>query len=146
MHTCGLSRITNNLFLGSYEDSKNYDCLKCNNIKYIVNLSCHPNPYPDCFEYLKIDMNDLPDQNIEKYFDYVSKWINDKIQSGNNVLVNCFAGISRSSTFVIAYLVMYKGYTLVDAYKHVKNRRSIIEPNIGFQKQLIDKFYNNQNN
>lgn len=52
------------------------------------------------------------------------------------VLVHCEAGISRSATTVIAYLVKHHGMSLLEAYQHTKERRRIINPNTGFLNQL----------
>ena len=47
-----------------------------------------------------------------------------------------FAGKSRSTSFVLAYLMMDKGMNLKDALDHVRDRRTIAEPNCGFMFQL----------
>jgi protein-tyrosine phosphatase len=47
------------------------------------------------------------------------------------------AGISRSTSCVMAYLMMEYGKTMKQAYEYVKARRNIICPNPGFVKQLI---------
>lgn len=52
------------------------------------------------------------------------------------VLVHCEAGISRSASTVIAYLVKFHDMPLSVAFRHVKDRRSIICPNSGFVEQL----------
>jgi protein-tyrosine phosphatase len=46
------------------------------------------------------------------------------------------AGVSRSSSVVIAYLIREKGMTYDEAFGIVKVKRSIIDPNRGFVKQL----------
>lgn len=46
------------------------------------------------------------------------------------------AGVSRSSTMTIAYLMKIKKMSFQDAYKYTLDRREIIEPNGGFMKQL----------
>jgi protein-tyrosine phosphatase len=46
------------------------------------------------------------------------------------------AGISRSTSFVIAFLMKEKMWTLNQAYKHVLECRSVVYPNYGFQIQL----------
>jgi hypothetical protein len=46
------------------------------------------------------------------------------------------AGISRSATIVIAYLMKRRQMTLRQAFLFVKERRSIISPNEGFMAQL----------
>lgn len=52
------------------------------------------------------------------------------------VLVHCEAGISRSASTVIAYLVKFHAMSLEVAFRHVKERRAIICPNSGFVEQL----------
>ena len=53
------------------------------------------------------------------------------------MLVHCVAGVSRSPTIVIAYLMRSRGISLREAYDVVRTRRSIVNPNFGFMKQLI---------
>lgn len=58
------------------------------------------------------------------------------------------SGISRSPTFILAYLLRYEGFTLREAYFYVKrcvklhlvyifSKRHIIDPNRGFWQQLM---------
>lgn len=46
------------------------------------------------------------------------------------------AGISRSVTLVLAFLIKKKGMKYDDAYLMIKSKRRIIHPNDGFIKQL----------
>ena len=46
------------------------------------------------------------------------------------------AGISRSSSICIHYLMATKGLSFEDAFTQVKNARSIVCPNSGFRGQL----------
>ena len=50
--------------------------------------------------------------------------------------VHCQRGVSRSATFVIAYMMRAKGWDLLEALKYVKDRRKIVKPNTGFIVQL----------
>ncbi len=52
------------------------------------------------------------------------------------VLVHCMAGMSRSATVVISYLMWAERMSLWDSYWHVKRRRHRASPNEGFMKQL----------
>lgn len=49
-----------------------------------------------------------------------------------NVLVHCFAGISRSSSGIIAYLMNKYGQTFTEALAYCKAKRPIVDPNPGF--------------
>ncbi|QQP32518.1 Uncharacterized protein FKW44_024458, partial [Caligus rogercresseyi] len=53
------------------------------------------------------------------------------------VLVNCMMGMSRSSTCVLAYLMLRQNMTAVEALSEVRRHRDI-RPNDGFLRQLAD--------
>ena len=55
--------------------------------------------------YKVIGILDMPYVNIMKYFPSAIQFIKDAIKSGGTVFVHCFAGISRSSSCIIAYLM-----------------------------------------
>ena len=61
-------------------------------------------------------------------------------EKGKKVLVHCVAGVSRSPSLVIGYLIYRDGLSYEEAYKKVKEARPFIYPNVGFVKQLMQSF------
>jgi len=86
---------------------------------------------------LNLEINDRPGVDISQYFPTTTTWMEEALQGGGKVLVNCWQGASRSATLVLAYLVRYKGMDLVEALRMVKEKRDV-RPNNGFLQQLID--------
>jgi hypothetical protein len=46
------------------------------------------------------------------------------------------AGVSRSASIIIGYLMTENRWSLIKSYKFVLQKREIVYPNWGFQKQL----------
>jgi protein-tyrosine phosphatase len=86
-------------------------------------------------ERLVLNIEDDPSENIIKHLDDVYNFI-ERQRERTNVLVHCAAGISRSSALLIGYLIRKYGMTYDQAEEHLRQRRRIIKPNPGFQKQL----------
>eukprot|EP00906_Rhabdomonas_costata_P015158 RCo021788 len=85
-----------------------------------------------------IHWDDADDQKIcpSPEMDEGLAWIDQILASGQQVLINCRMGISRSSSMVIAYLIHRKGYTYDSALSLVRSKRPIANPNPGFEQQL----------
>lgn len=52
------------------------------------------------------------------------------------VLVHCLAGVSRSVTITVAYLMSHMSLSLNDAFSLVRSRKSNVGPNFHFMEQL----------
>jgi hypothetical protein len=59
-------------------------------------------------------------------------------QSRSIVLIHCLAGISRSPTLAIGYLMKHMSLKSDEAYKFVKEKRTTISPNFNFLGQLYE--------
>lgn len=87
--------------------------------------------------HLHVSIYDESKAPIERYFDEMADFIQLHIRQGHNVLVHCHAGMSRSVTAVLYYMLKYRGYTSVEeALETVKRSRPIAHPNKGFIKKL----------
>jgi protein-tyrosine phosphatase len=125
-----------NLYIGNWFGASDEKQLLGNNIKYIFNFSYFSLRKFPGITYYDINILDHPDQNILQFFDSVFRKI-DTLRYGN-ILVNCQAGISRSASMIIGYLIR-KGFSYDQSYNMIKKARHIINPNHGFVDQL--KFY-----
>ncbi|XP_017057817.1 dual specificity protein phosphatase 19 [Drosophila ficusphila] len=80
---------------------------------------------------------DLPETDLMHYVLPVSlEFIDEARRSQGCVLVHCNAGVSRSASVVIGYLMQRRDMCYDDAYNLVKSWRPCIQPNAGFIQQL----------
>jgi len=129
------------LYLGSCLIAKDKQALKMNNIKFIVNATAEVDNFFEMdsgFSYLKINLQDFPDERLEPHFAKTFQLIDKALAQKQAVLVHCQAGVSRSTSLVLAYLMKNANMTLKDAFQHVKMRRECIGPNEGYMKQLLE--------
>lgn len=85
-----------------------------------------------------IPINDKDDISLIPYFEMTSGLIDIILSDrGQNVLVHCSTGASRSSTIVIAYSMIKLGRTLKQAYGEVYSKRPIIRPGKDFFSELM---------
>ncbi|GMR53900.1 hypothetical protein PMAYCL1PPCAC_24095 [Pristionchus mayeri] len=108
-------------------------------ITTIVNATTEENTPPvRGVDVVRIRVDDHPSANLGIHFHVIADKIKSVKDGGGKVLVHCMAGVSRSASLVLAYLVKYERMTLKQAYYYVKSVRPIIHPNLGFWKQLVD--------
>ncbi|XP_059616690.1 dual specificity protein phosphatase 18-like [Phlebotomus argentipes] len=87
--------------------------------------------------YMRVSILDKGDNDIRSHFEAVTSRIEEERLNGGVTLVHCVAGVSRSTSFCLAYLMRYFGMPLRDAFLYVKSTRPQIRPNVGFFRQLI---------
>ncbi|KAM3720532.1 Dual specificity protein phosphatase [Dirofilaria immitis] len=133
-----ISEVTDHLFLSGAGVLK-LEKLRQKKISCIVNATIEePSTHIPGIDYLRISIEDSPYAKIDQYFDIVADKIKAVKDRGGRTLVHCVAGVSRSATLCMIYLVKYERMTLRQAYHFVKSARPIIKPNIGFWRQMID--------
>ncbi|VDO05842.1 unnamed protein product [Rodentolepis nana] len=87
--------------------------------------------------HIQIPVDDIDYSNLRSHFDEVGERIAREARRGGKTAVHCMAGISRSATIVLAYLMKYQRLNLAEAYNRVMSIRPCIQPNLGFWRQLI---------
>uniref|UniRef100_UPI00398E3965 dual specificity protein phosphatase 10 isoform X2 n=1 Tax=Pristiophorus japonicus TaxID=55135 RepID=UPI00398E3965 len=129
------------LFLGNEQDAQDIEKMQRMNIGYIINVTTHLPLYhyeKGIFHYKRLPATDSNKQNLRQYFEEAFEFIEEAHQCGKGLLIHCQAGVSRSATIVIAYLMKHTRMTMTDAYKFVKGKRPIISPNLNFMGQLLE--------
>ena len=91
--------------------------------------------YGDKLCYRVVKLLDHPKENLYQYFDVMCDFIRQGSKEGG-VLVHCYAGLSRSTTAVCAYLMRDGFMTLAEALKLCRDKRPNSNPNEGFYNQL----------
>ena len=124
------------LYLGAVGGLRDLDKY---NIKFVVSLFPTLNiEIPDNVLRHEYSINDQPQYKprMKSILDETTDDIRSELQKGTNVFVHCFAGVSRSSSIVIAYIMYKYKLTLEEAFQYVKSKRPIVQPNPGFMQQL----------
>ena len=62
-------------------------------------------------KYKGLKLVDVAQTNIALHFDDVAEFIDEALANGGKILVNCEMGMSRSSTCVLAYLMLRQKMT-----------------------------------
>eukprot|EP01129_Flabellula_baltica_P004280 TRINITY_DN147_c0_g1_i1.p1 TRINITY_DN147_c0_g1~~TRINITY_DN147_c0_g1_i1.p1 ORF type:complete len:248 (-),score=50.75 TRINITY_DN147_c0_g1_i1:156-899(-) len=131
------SLIVDRLYCGSQESAYNKEFLKENNITHILAIGDKLTLFhPDDFVYKHVIIEDFADCDIKQYWDEFIDYIQDGLDAGGSVLVHCAAGISRSGSTIVAYLMKKHEMNFDEALSKAKSRRFVINPNEGFIRQL----------
>lgn len=131
------SQILDYLYLGSEWNASNLEELNANGITHILNVTREiDNFFPADFKYKNIRVYDEEATDLLSHFNETYKFIKEAKDSEGKVLVHCKMGISRSASCTISFIMKEYGKDLTSALIHAKEKRSIVNPNKGFIKQL----------
>lgn len=157
-----LHQIRPGLWLGSVEAAKDRKALAARGITHVVTLgetlprymgitgtgpeSSWPNKRmrvarsrEDPFERLLVSVLDCPTEPLSKHWSTVSNFVSEALEKpGNGVIVHCHAGVSRGASTVAQHLMRTEGLTAAQALDDISSKRTFINPNDGFLRQLCD--------
>ncbi|CAF0815907.1 unnamed protein product [Didymodactylos carnosus] len=127
------------LFLGNFQHALDVELLEQLKIGHILNVCDFKlsEKIYEKFKVIEIPLMDATYVNIKQHFDRTNALLHDIFLKKERCLVHCAAGVSRSATIVLAYLMKYHHETLELAFHSLMDKRPQIFPNEGFLLQLI---------
>ncbi|GAB6032691.1 hypothetical protein CHUAL_011567 [Chamberlinius hualienensis] len=134
----GMNKVLPGLYVGNFRDSKDPEQLTENNITHILAIHDNAKKLHLDKEYLCISAADSPGQNLTQFFTTCNDFIHMARLNGGNVLIHCLAGVSRSVTVAVAYVMSVTNLSWREALNAVRGARDVANPNFGFQRQLHD--------
>nr|GMD10636.1 dual specificity protein phosphatase PHS1 isoform X1 [Ipomoea batatas] len=137
------SKVTDTMFIGGALAARSVYTLQHFGITHILCLCANEigqsdSQFPGLFLYQNFSICDNEDSNITDIFEEAHDFIDHVEKINGKILVHCFEGKSRSATLVLAYLMLRKNFTLLQAWNTLKlvHRRAL--PNDGFARVLMD--------
>ncbi|XP_031419086.1 dual specificity protein phosphatase 22-B isoform X2 [Clupea harengus] len=132
----GMNKVLPDLYLGNFKDARDREQLAKHNVTHILSIHDTAAPILQEMTYLCIPAADLPTQNLTQHFKESIIFMHESRLKGEGCLVHCLAGVSRSVTLVVAYIMTVTGLSWTEALAAVRVARPGAGPNQGFQRQL----------
>lgn len=138
------NEIIQNLWLGNRNSPTESDNLIKNNIKLIINCSKDIMYNVDHnIQVIRLPIHDMnsveSNQILADKINYLTFIINIYLKNNIGVLIHCYAGVQRSATVVLCYLLKEKSMSLDMAKAIMKEKRSIVF----FPYPTFNQFINN---
>ncbi|CAE7333592.1 dusp22a [Symbiodinium sp. CCMP2592] len=131
------NEVVEGIYLGSVLASKDAKALERWSITHILVVHpALPTLWPERYKYQRTSLEDAPSSNLLELLPNSLRFVERCMKQKGRLLVHCTRGISRSSSIVIAYLMLAKSKSYDEAKKQVQLKRSVAHPNLGFQVQL----------
>ncbi|KAL7880586.1 hypothetical protein SRHO_G00028400 [Serrasalmus rhombeus] len=129
--------ITPFLLLSSQDAANDIETLRRFKVTHVLNVAYGvDNAFPELFTYQTVTMLDLPETRLTSYFPQCFEFIDQAREQDGVVLIHCNAGVSRSASIAIGYLMARHKMPFEEAFNAVKSARPSIRPNPGFLIQL----------
>jgi protein-tyrosine phosphatase len=124
-----MDNVATNLFVGTIDAVGEETRLRAHEITTIVSLTHGelPNGAPTETDVHRHPLIDGPQADLETFEQAVDDVVT-ALKSGEDVLVCCSAGASRSPAVAATALALTSEIDLGDAFKQVSSRRSIVDP------------------
>lgn len=143
-----MTQLSEYMFVGGIPSDETAQAMRQVGITHVINLvaqQCPTRPYiSSAFTTSDFSASDSVDYYILMYhYDAFSAIVDNVRAQGGKVFVHCYAGVNRSVSLCVAYLLdHHREHELVDVIKaiHAQGRFYILD-NVGFQQQLVEFFF-----
>lgn len=136
-----MHEIVPRVILGDFSAAADPDEISAGRITHVVNTlgTSAEKARHVGIRYTTFAVDDVPSAKVAPYFLPVARWIAAVLAAHpeHRVLIHCAAGVSRSSSMTIAYLMHAQRLRVAEAFLAVQSKRTIIMPNPGFRSQLV---------
>lgn len=132
-----MSLVAPNLHVGDEAAAASLHVLHEAGITHVLNCTHLPNALEGVAgapAYLQLGLRDHVSDSpmLQSAFAAGVEFITAALASGGSVLVHCRAGISRSPTLAVAYLVSATRQPVEQVFERMRTQRHIIDPNLTY--------------
>lgn len=136
-----IHNITDGIFISGIHSLKRIDAVQALGIQAVLRvdnstLTQYGQWNEQLFDVLHMPLEDGVVMDGQ-YLAQGARFIHQQLEADKPVLVHCQAGISRSVTMVLAYLIEYRGMSLPDAFRTVASKRPSAYPHKNLLLSLV---------
>ena len=129
-------KVLDYLYIGSLRSAQTEKVYQSEGIKYVVTCGRNMQINQNNVVRMEISVEDVEGESLATHFDMFRTFMESTLGRGN-VLCHCFAGLSRSATMVLSYLMSHEKMRLDTAIAKLLKIRPNIHPNPTFMLELI---------
>lgn len=147
LHKIYPDKVLSFLYLGSLRTAQTPLVYRDLDIGFILSAGRNMTVHVESgMRHLVLPIDDHPGEKLRPIFDMAFNFIDDAREEGKGVLLHCFAGLSRSVTIAVAYLMSRYNYKRDEAIEMIRRVRPSSQPNSGFMDILAqyEQELNNQ--
>ncbi|EJU02279.1 hypothetical protein DACRYDRAFT_15605 [Dacryopinax primogenitus] len=131
-----MHQVIPHLWLGDYLAANSPDLLRQHGITHVISAIRWKPQVVQGVRYMYVEVDDTPEADLLAHLPACVSFISDALSSSSSVLVHCQAGVSRSATIVVAYLMSTLSLSTEAALELVRAARPQACPSEAFLKQL----------
>jgi len=135
-----MTEVVPRVFIGDINHAYSRKWLRDHKITHIVNAAVEiPNYHKDMCVYYNMNMVDYDRQSLSPQIQNAYRFMENAFKNTRDtrVLIHCHAGISRSSSTLIYFIMKMYNVPFVTACRYVKMKYPKANPNNGFVNQLM---------